>query len=154
MYHYLESGLDDVFLVNGYHFHKTPYGKGVSIENAEGLHKAIGRGLISLPRSLNGAELRFLRLEMEITQRDLATLVGITEQSLRLWEKYRGKPLPGSADRLVRAIYSEYVGGDGTVRRMLDRLAQLDQVKVERMSFEQTSRGWKRASSLVESRAS
>jgi putative transcriptional regulator len=153
MYHYTESGLDDVFLVNGYHIHKTPYGKGVSIENTEGLHKAIGRGLISLPRPLNGAELRFLRLEMEITQRDLAALVGTTEQSLRLWEKHRGKPLPGSADRLVRAIYSEYIGGDGTVRRMLDRLAQLDQVKVERMSFRQTPSGWKRASSSVDARA-
>ena len=146
MYHYKESGLDDVFLVNGYEFHKTPYGRGVSIENAEGLHKAIGRGLISLPRPLNGAELRFLRLEMESTQRDLAALIGTTEQSLRLWEKHRSKPLPsGSADRLVRAIYSEYIGGDGTVRRMLDRLAQLDEVKVERMRFEQTPRGWKRA---------
>jgi hypothetical protein len=80
---------------------------------------------------------------MEITQRDLAALVGAMEQTLRLWEKHRGKPLPGSPDRLVRAIYSEYIGGDGTVRRMLDRLAELDQVKVGRMSFQQTNRGWK-----------
>ena len=39
----------------------------------------------------------------------------------------------------MRAIYSEYIGGDGTIRRMLDRLAELDQVKVSRMSFQQTS---------------
>ena len=143
MYHYVESGLDDVFLVNGYQHHKTPYGKGVSIQNTEGLHKAIGRGLVSLPRPLNGAELRFLRLEMETTQRDLAALVGTSEQTLRLWEKHQNKPLPGSADRLVRAIYSEYIGGDGTIRRMLDRLAELDQVKVSRMSFQQPSKGWK-----------
>jgi len=143
MYHYKESGLDDIFLVNGYHIHKTPYGEGVAIENTPGLHKAIGRGLIALPRPLNGAELRFLRLEMEITQRNLAALVGTTEQSLRLWERKRGKALPGSADRLVRAIYSEYIGSDGSVRRMLDRLAELDRVKVERMSFQQTRQGWK-----------
>jgi putative transcriptional regulator len=143
MYHYTESGLDGVFLVDGFQIHKTPYGEGVSIQNTAGLHKAIGRGLVSLPRPLNGAELRFLRLEMEITQRDLAALVGTSEQSLRLWEKHRNKPLPGSADRLLRAIYFEYIGGDGSIRRMLNRLAELDQVNVGRMSFQQTSRGWK-----------
>jgi putative transcriptional regulator len=35
-------------------------------------------------RPLNRAELRFLRLEMETTQRDLAALVGTSEQTLRL----------------------------------------------------------------------
>jgi putative transcriptional regulator len=154
MYHYTESGLDDVFLVNGYRVHKTAYGKGVSIENTEGLHKAIGRWLVSLPRPLNGAELRFLRLEMETTQRDLAALIGTSEQTLRLWEKHRSKPLLGSPDRLVRAIYSEYSGGDGTIRRMLDRLAELDQVKVGRMNFRQTNGGWKQTTPSLESRAS
>ena len=149
MYQYKESGLDNIFLENGYKVHKTPYGEGVSIQNSEGLHKVIGRWLISLPKPLNGAELRFLRLEMEATQRDLAAIVGTSEQSLRLWEKHRNKALPnadgvpGSADRLLRAIYSEYVGGDGTVRRMLDRLAQLNQVGETRMQFRETSRGWK-----------
>ena len=32
--------------------------------------------------ALNGAELRFLRLEMEITQRNLAALVGTTRKAL------------------------------------------------------------------------
>jgi DNA-binding transcriptional regulator YiaG len=143
MYQYKESGLDNVFLEDGYHIHKTPYGKGVSIQDTEGLHKAIGRWLISLPKPLNGAELRFLRLEMEATQRDLAAIIGTSEQTLRLWEKHRRKALPGSADRLLRAIYSEYAGGDGSVRRMLDRLAQLNQVERVKVQFHETSRGWK-----------
>jgi hypothetical protein len=40
--------------------------------------------------------------------------------------------MPGAADRLLRALYREYVGadsGDGTVRWMVDRLAKLDQLK-------------------------
>jgi putative transcriptional regulator len=152
MYHYKESGLDNIFLENGYRVHKTPYGEGVSIQDTAGLHKAIGRWLISLPKPLNGAELRFLRLEMEATQRDLAAVIGTSEQSLRLWEKHRKKALPntvgvpGSADRLLRAIYSEYVGGDGTVRRMLDRLAQLNQVETTQAQFRETNRGWKQRS--------
>ena len=149
MYQYQESGLDNVFLENGYRIHKTPYGEGVSIQDTAGLHRAIGRWLISLPKPLTGAELRFLRLEMETTQRDLAGFIGTSEQTLRIWEKNRNKALPnaagvpGSADRMLRAIYSEYIGGDGTVRRMVDRLAQLNQVEEVRMQFRETSKGWK-----------
>jgi len=149
MYQYRESGLDNIFLENGYRVHKTAYGKGVSIQDTAGLHKAIGRWLIALPKPLIGAELRFLRLEMETTQRHLAGIIGTSEQTLRLWEKHRNKALPnnagdpGSADRLLRAIYAEYVGGDGTVRRMLDRLAELDQVNDVRVQFRETNTGWK-----------
>ena len=134
-YQYTESGLDNVFLENGYTVHKTPYGRGVSIENTEGLHKAIGRWLVSLPKPLNGAELRFLRLEIEQTQRDLAAIIGAKEQTLRLWEKHRSKAIPGPADRLLRALYSDYIGGDGHVRRMLERLAELDQVEQAKACF-------------------
>jgi DNA-binding transcriptional regulator YiaG len=149
MHHYTESGLDNVFLENGYRVHKTPYGEGVSIQDTAGLNKAIGKWLISLPKPIIGAELRFLRLEMDITQRSLAGVIGTSEQTLRLWEKQRNKALPntngdpGSADRLLRAVYSEYIGGDGTVRRMLDRLAELDQVQGVRVHFHETNKGWK-----------
>jgi hypothetical protein len=44
----------------------------VSITDIAGLHKVIGLWLIKLPEPPNGAELRFLRLEMEITQGHLA----------------------------------------------------------------------------------
>jgi putative transcriptional regulator len=65
---------------------------------------------------------------MECTQRDLAGIIGTTEQTFRLWEKHRKKKIPGTADRLIRALYSEYIGGDGKIRRMLETLAELDQM--------------------------
>jgi putative transcriptional regulator len=144
-YHYKDSGLENIYLENGFTIHNTPYGKGVSIEDTEGLHKAIGLWLISLPKPLNGAELRFVRLEMETTQRNLAGILGTTEQTLRLWEKQRRKALPGPADRLLRALYSEYIGGDGSVRRMVDRLAQLDQVTHAEAHLRETDHGWELA---------
>jgi putative transcriptional regulator len=143
MHHYQESGLDNVYLENGYHVHKTPYGEGLSIENTDGLHRAIGRWLIALPKPLNGAELRFLRLEMEITQKHLAEIIGATEQTLRLWEKKRNKAIPGPADRLVRTLYAEYVGGDGSVRRSLERLATFDQLETAEVCFRETDKRWK-----------
>lgn len=143
MYQYKESGLDNVYLENGYRIHKTAYGEGISIQNTEGLHKAIGRWLVSLPKPLNGAELRFIRLEMDTTQRDLAGILGATEQTLRLWEKHRQKSMPGPADRLLRTLYSEYIGGDGSVRRALERLAAFDQLERAEACFQETNHRWK-----------
>jgi len=144
-YHYTDSGLDNVFLENGYTVHKTPYGEGVSIQDSEGLHRAIGQWIVRTPKTLTGAELRFLRLEMELTQRNLAAILGSEEQSVRRWEKARKKEIPGPADRLMRALYSEYIGGDGSVRRIVDRLAQLDPIEYAEIRFKETDRGWQPA---------
>ena len=146
-YHYTESGLDNIYLENGFTISSTPYGEGVSILDTEGLHKAIGRWLVAVPKALNGAELRFLRLEMETTQRHLAALLGTTEQSLRLWERHRTKAIPGSADRLLRALYKESIGDDPSVRRILKRLAELDQIEGAEVAFKKNDNGrWKQQS--------
>jgi len=144
-YHYKESGLDNVYLLNGFRIHKTANGKGVSIENTDALHRIIGRWLIDLPKPLNGAELRFLRLEMDLSQSRLAAVIGSTEQSVRRWEKARLQPIQGPADRIVRALYNEYVGGDGSLRRMVDRLAELDDVKDPKAQLRWAKADWKLA---------
>lgn len=142
-YHYKESGLDNIYLEDGFTIHKTPYGEGVAIQNTAGLHKAIGKHLVARPIPLNGAEVRFLRTEMELTQRDLAGIIGATEQTLRLWEKNRGKFIPGTADRLLRALYSEFVGGDVHIRKMLERLADLDRLENGPTCFKKNNSNWK-----------
>ncbi|TRN63619.1 transcriptional regulator, partial [Pseudomonas syringae] len=38
MYKYKGSGLDGIFLKNGYTILETPYGEGVKIEDIDGLH--------------------------------------------------------------------------------------------------------------------
>jgi len=129
-YHYVDSGLDNVYLENGYIVHQTPYGEGVSIHDTEGLHRMLGDWLVDLPRPLNGAELRFLRVQMDMTQKTLASIMGEDEQALRRWEKGRNKPIRGSADRFVRALYKDFMGEDGSIRKMAERLADLDQVEV------------------------
>jgi putative transcriptional regulator len=141
-YHYTESGLDNVWLIDGYTIRKTPYGKGVSIQNTEGLHKAIGKWLIVQPRPLNGAELRFVRTEMELTQRGLAGIIGAEEQTLRLWEKKRNKFMPATAERLLRALYSEALGNNVQIKRMLEKLADLDRVEGGKGCFTKKN-GWK-----------
>jgi putative transcriptional regulator len=143
-YHYTESGLDNIYLIDGYTIHKTPYGEGVSIQNTDALHKAIGKWLIDQPHPFNGAELRFIRTEMELTQRVLAGLIGTEEQTLRLWEKSRKKFMPSTADRLLRAIYSEFLGNNIHIKRMLEKIAELNLIEGGKGCFTKKN-GWKPA---------
>ena len=127
-YHYKESGLDTIWLVNGFARHQTGYGSAISITDVRGLHKALAKMLVDAPRPLNGAEFRFLRNELELSQRRLGELLNCDEQALARWEKARTRPVKGAAERMIRALYIEFVKADGTVRRLLERLAELDAV--------------------------
>jgi len=142
MYHYTESGLQNIWLRNGYKKHRTSYGSGVSILDVANLHKAIGCALATRPY-LTGAELRFLRKEMGLSQAGLARLTGTSEQNVSLWER-RGK-MPRAADRLVKLIYVEHVGGNVKVRELVERLSSLDQRHETKLSFEERQGKWKEA---------
>ena len=142
MYHYQECGLRNVWLVNGYDMHTTPYGDGVSIHDIEGLHRAIARGLVNKAAKLTGSELRFLRKEMGLSQAKLALILGNEDQTVALWEK-RGTQ-PKIADRFVRALYREFVEGNAHIRDMIDLLVDADREdREERINFVQGSQGWK-----------
>lgn len=142
MYHYTECGLQNVWLRNGFVKHKTSYGRGVAIQDVHGLHKVIGQALANRPR-LTGAELRFLRKEMGLSQVALAELVGTSEQNISLWER-RGR-MPKLADRMVKLIYIEHSGGNVKVREMIERLNDLDQKTAEKLRFEEFHGDWKEA---------
>ena len=142
MYHYQECGLRNVWLVNGYDMHTTPYGDGVSIHDIEGLHRAIARGLVNKAAKLTGSELRFLRKQMGLSQAKLALILGNEDQTVALWEK-RGTQ-PKIADRFVRALYREFVEGNAHIRDMIDLLVDADrEEREERINFVQGSQGWK-----------
>jgi DNA-binding transcriptional regulator YiaG len=140
MYHYTEAGLQNVWLANGYHVKKTKYGEAVSIEDAKGLHRAIGRHLAQ-KRYLTGAEFRFLRKELDLPQRRVADLVGTSEQTVALWEK-RGK-IPETADRIFRAIYLETIDGNVKIKEFIEAIADLDRkVEEKKLIFQDTEAGW------------
>jgi DNA-binding transcriptional regulator YiaG len=109
MYRYTECGLRNVWLKNGYRRHKTPYGPGLSIDDIPALHRAIGLWIVGNRPRLTGAELRFLRKELDLSQKRLAEILGVEEQTVSLWER-RGR-MPTLADRFLRALYREGVEG-------------------------------------------
>jgi DNA-binding transcriptional regulator YiaG len=139
MYHYTEIGLQNVWLENGYNVRKTSYGDAVSIDDADGLHRAIGRKLAQKSH-LTGAEFRFLRKELDLSQHRLADMIGTTEQTVALWEK-RGK-IPKTADRMFRALYLETIDGNVKLKELIERIADLDRKSEDKMIFQDTECGW------------
>src|SRR3989338_8849948 len=139
-YHYTESGLRNIWLANGYAVRQTKYGKGVSIHDVDGLHRAISQALASKSH-LTGAEVRFLRKEMGMSQRGLGELLGVTDQAVALWEK-KGR-LPKTADRLLRLIYVEHEGGNVPIRATIQRINDIDQHGDEQIIAEETKGRWK-----------
>jgi DNA-binding transcriptional regulator YiaG len=126
MYHYTESGLRNVWLVNGYRYHKTAYGPAISIAAVDALHDAIGRWLAAKPGRLTGSEFRFLRLELELSQRALGDYLGAAEQAVARWERGVTK-VPRWADRFLRALWREHVDGNVKIRELVERLNAADE---------------------------
>ncbi|EMO2348194.1 TPA: helix-turn-helix domain-containing protein [Acinetobacter baumannii] len=122
MYHYEECGLSNIWLRNGFTIENDEdYGELVSIESVHELHNAIGLFLITQKPDLNGEEIRFLRKELNLSQKNLAGLLGVSETSIRHWEADRGligKP----TELLLRALYKEHVQADGKLRSMIESL--------------------------------
>lgn len=142
MYHYTESGLRNVWLANGYRIRNVGGDEAVAIHDVDQLHQVIGRNLARKPR-LTGAELRFLRKEMGLSQNRLAELLGSTEQTISLWER-RGR-IPVGYDRLIRAFYLENLDGNVKLQEMVERLIDLDLKEEDKAVFEDTDSGWRRA---------
>jgi DNA-binding transcriptional regulator YiaG len=149
-YHYTESGLDNVWLENGFEVDNHPhYGELVSFTNVRGLHAAIGHWLVNQPRTLTGREFRFLRTELDISQRCLGELLGVTEQAVAKWEKARDKPVVNkTAERLLRGIYLDYHDGESEFKNILDRLTKLDAEVADlkrELHLANAERGWSMA---------
>ena len=142
-WHFRECGLDNVWLLDGYIIHDTPYGEGVSFVDSAGLHRRIATVIVENAPPMNGAEFRFLREQLDLGQRELALKIGATEQTLRLWEKHRDEPVPGTADRLLRALYREHVDGKVAVRRMLSRLARAGAPGRQDIVLTRAGRSWR-----------
>ena len=64
--HYTASGLDDVYLLNGFKVENDPdYGRLLTIEHEDDLHRAIGLRIIHKKEPIKGPEFRFLRKLMD-----------------------------------------------------------------------------------------
>lgn len=145
-YHYTDSGLDNVWLHSGFKVHNTDYGEGVSVRNIDELHKVIGMSIAESLHSIKPKELRFLRVEMELSQKRLAEFLRVDSQTVARWEKGETE-IPGPAELIIRHLYIEHAGGDQAIRWLCENLAELDELEnAGRRDYEATDDHWRMVS--------
>ena len=142
LYHYVQSGLDNVWLSNGFRIEATPYGDAVSIDNAEELDRAIAKYLTEKPDPLTGAEVRFLRVMLDMSQKRLGELLGKEAQTVAIWEK--SDRVKDDVDFCIRHIYRQTaLNSRQTYVELVDYLNSQDrQDHAEGVSFRETSGIW------------
>ena len=143
LHHYRECGLSNVFLLNGFTVQETRHGRAVSIEDMDGLHLAIGIHLAKKKMALTGAELRFLRFELGLSQKMLGALLGKNTQTVARWENGKSR-IDSTAERLVRVLYIEQIGENDKIRNRLQELTVMNHLDCEgEFRFEDTAEGWR-----------
>ena len=141
-HHYRECGLNHIYLLNGFAYRETRHGRAVSIQDMDGLHRAIGAHLAREKRALTGAELKFFRIELGLSQSMLGMLLGKSGQTVARWEKGQSR-IDATADRVVRLLFTQQTGANEDIRSALQELAALDDLVEEEVCFEETDEGWK-----------
>ena len=98
--------------------------------------------LVQRKPHLSGAEFRFLRKELGLSQAKLGKLWGYDAQTIALWEKRDRVPV--IADRFIRAYYLEVEEGNAQIRALIERLNHMDVLEDSRLVFRKTSgRDWR-----------
>jgi transcriptional regulator with XRE-family HTH domain len=126
-YHYLASGLDNIFLLNGVTEKETDYGPMVHIENINGLHRAIGLHIVEKSEAMKGPEFRFLRKQMGLSQVELANHLGVTDQTIANYEK--GKTGLGPADPFMRTRYLMHILPEQTRLEVIKEMTEAPVLK-------------------------
>lgn len=140
MYHYTQCGLANVWLENGFKEKRTPYGKGVAIEDADGLHKVLALALTRKQGRLTGKELKFLRVVMGLSQQGLGKWLGVGEQTVSLWER-TGK-VPQAGDSLTRLLISEKFNGNCKVTDVIERINTVERMLNQRIVAREVRHKW------------
>lgn len=104
-YRYTESGLSNVFLEGMRIFHCSACKETFpQIGNVPALHAKIAEILLKKPYVLTGREFRFLRKEMRMKSKDLASWLGVTPTTVSRWENEEER-IGVANDRLIRSLY-------------------------------------------------
>lgn len=125
LFHYTACGLDNIYLASGVNRVKTEYGDGYSMHDADDLHQVIGMLVALKPAELSSKEAKFIRIELDLSQKELAALLGVTDQTVSLWE--RGKQTIQRAESLIlRALMLDKAYGVVQMKKLIDHIDTID----------------------------
>ncbi len=125
-YHYIECGLDNIWLENGFDIDNDGM---ISIKNIKELHETIGIYLVFHKERLHGKDIRYLRTEMLLSQEKLARLLLVGAQTVLRWETGKSE-INKQAEALLRILYAEHLGlgKDSSIK---NKLKEIDLIEEE-----------------------
>lgn len=120
-HHYLESGLDNVFL------ERVPirdcsdcgYSE-VGVPAIMALHEIICKHLVTTPGALTGKEVRFIRTNMGIAAIAFAKAMGVHKVSVSRWENGKSPINKSSAHLLKLMVYSHFTREKKRILKMIE----------------------------------
>lgn len=140
--HYTACGLDNIYLSSGYLVREVAGERYISVRDVEDLHKTIALYLVRQKKVLSGREVRFLRKQMDLTQRELGGLLGVSDQSVARYEKDMTK-LEGASDSLLRLLVAGHVDGCIDVQEVLTTLRGADDASDDVVTLGMDHDEWK-----------
>jgi putative transcriptional regulator len=142
MYHYTECGLSNVFLENGVTVDEIDGEEYTSIDDLNGLHRAIAQTVVDSNKPLTNEAFRFLRIELNVSQKMLARRFGIDEQTIARYEKGTTK-IPRTTDAALRSLYMESQEKNNPVSYFLDLLADTEaQEAAQEIRLQEVQNRW------------
>jgi DNA-binding transcriptional regulator YiaG len=146
MYHYTDGGLRNIWLANGYEQMETPYGMAITIQDLPGLSRAICKALIRKKSKLTGAEFRYLRQAMLLSQSSLGRTLRRTDQAIAGCEN--DSKVPKFADQMLRVFYAAHADGNEQVKNIIHALNDVE--RTIHFVMTETKQGWQSKISEVD----
>jgi transcriptional regulator with XRE-family HTH domain len=103
-FHFIDSGLDNVYLVGIKYFIDTEGNKIAEIPAIKQLMQLIARDIVMSPRDLNGKEIKFLRKRLGKKATEYCTYLGVTHETLSRIENEH-QPVGAQLQKLARLAY-------------------------------------------------
>ena len=141
-YHYTECGLSYIYLADGYEIETIDGETFVGVEDIHGLHRVIAKSVTEKRSSLEGQEVRFLRVEMGMSQKNLAEILGVDPQTVARWEKGQ-VAIPRTSDAVVRTMYLESVNANSKISFFLSLLAENEEdAAIKQLTLKADNHRW------------
>lgn len=105
-YRYTECGLNNIIIEGLSVLIDDDGDEVIEIPFINELHRAIASGIVLHDHGMSGAELRFLRSEMGMTQVELSHFLHKEKQSIGRWERAEFE-IDGSSETMIRKLAIE-----------------------------------------------
>jgi DNA-binding transcriptional regulator YiaG len=156
--HYTAFGVDNIYLMNGFRRETIDGETFTSIEDLDGLWKAIGLHLVTTRKVLAPKEIRYLREHMGLTQAELGARLRVSDQTVARWEKGETKLLHGPGDVMLRVLFlaSKCAQPEGNkilkeLIKLLDEIVEKDEKPIPcGVVFSHEKNKWKKSERCLE----